>query len=92
VVNSLLRRRIAPPLLPGSIEILGDHLDLHTLHTNFLVSPSYIRLRQVLTKVLRGYPDAAAAVAHELHALEHEAAEEVRAQPKMVEFIEASPC
>jgi hypothetical protein len=49
-------------------------------HSSILISPDYLKLRQTLVDVLRGYPDAAIAVARALHKLESDAAADITAR------------
>jgi hypothetical protein len=70
--------------LVGDLAIQHQHI-----HASFLISPSYLKLRQALTSVLRKYPNVAAEVAQVLHGLEHEAADEIKHNPCL---IEASAC
>jgi hypothetical protein len=51
-------------------------------HTNLLVSPDYLRLRQVLVDTLRAFPLAARAVGAALHQLESDAARDITAASK----------
>ena len=56
-------------------KLLGQLIQRHeTTHTSILLSPDYIRLRQVLVETLRPYPEIAAKVAAALHAVESDAA------------------
>jgi hypothetical protein len=49
---------------------------------NLLVHPSYIEMRMALVDVLRGFPEAAKAVAVVLHSIESSAVEEIAEGPK----------
>jgi hypothetical protein len=52
-------------------KLLGQLIQRHeTTHTSILLSPDYIRLRQVLVETLRPYPEVAAKVATALHKIE----------------------
>jgi hypothetical protein len=62
-------------------------------HTNLMLSPDYLRLRQALITALRPFPEAARAVGLALHALEADAAKEIEAisaRPKPP-MIDAKP-
>jgi hypothetical protein len=72
-------------------KLLGQLVQRHEVsHTNLLVSPDYIRLRQVLVDALRPFPDAGRAVAAALHRLESQAAKDITnaAQPAEPEVID----
>jgi hypothetical protein len=60
-------------------KLLGD-LAVGSSHvTNILVSPAYVEARGAIVGALRGFPEAARAVAAALHGLESRAADEIRA-------------
>jgi hypothetical protein len=68
----------------GSLELTAKLLGQlvqhhHTTHTSILVSPDYLRLRQAIITALRPHPQAARDVSAALHALESEAATEIKA-------------
>jgi hypothetical protein len=59
-------------------KLLGQLVNRHeTTHTSILLSPDYIRLRQILVETLRPYPEIAAKVAAALHATEQDAAKTI---------------
>jgi len=59
-------------------KLLGQLVNRHeTTHTSILLSPDYIRLRQILVETLRPYPDIAAKVAAALHAIEIDGAKTI---------------
>src|SRR5262249_38663896 len=60
-------------------KLLGQLTVHHQVtHASVLVSPDYLKLRQVLTEALRPFPAAALAVGKALAALEAEAAERIK--------------
>jgi hypothetical protein len=62
-------------------KLLGQLVQHHQVtHASVLVSPDYLRLRQVLIDTLRPFPAAVLAVGKALAALETTAAEEIRAR------------
>jgi hypothetical protein len=85
IEHSICRSLELTARLVGELAIRHEHVAV-----NFLITPSYLRLRQALMSVLRKYPDAAAGVARELGALELEAAEEIK-QAKHPPLLEAAP-
>jgi hypothetical protein len=60
---------------------------------SYLITPDYLRVRQILIEELRPHPEIASRVARRIAALENEAAAEIIAQqqPKPPFLIEASP-
>src|SRR5262249_4993630 len=61
-------------------KLLGQFVHVHDVrHTSVLLTPDYIRLRQVLVAALKPFPAAAVAVGAALARLEQDAAEEVKA-------------
>jgi hypothetical protein len=59
-------------------KLLGQLVQRHeTTHTSILLSPDYIRLRQILVETLRPYPEIAAKVAAALRAIESDAAKTI---------------
>jgi hypothetical protein len=59
-------------------KLLGQLVARHEVsHTSILLSPDYIRLRQILVETLRPYPEIAAKVAAALHAVESDAAKTI---------------
>lgn len=60
-------------------KLLGDLSAGATTINNVLVMPAYVELRVSLVNALRPFPEAARAVAQTLHAIEHKAADVVRA-------------
>jgi hypothetical protein len=62
-------------------KLLGDLNVGHKVTNNILISPAYVELRHALVGALRGFPEAARAVAAVLHRLESKAAEAVRDHP-----------
>ena len=77
-------------------KLLGQLVQRHDVrHTSILVSPDYLRLRQVLTTALRPCPDAARAVAAELYRLESDAAKDITAAagkaPVVIDHVPAIP-
>jgi len=59
-------------------KLLGQLVQHHQVtHASVLVSPDYLKLRQVLTEALRPFPPAALAVGKALHQLEAEAARDI---------------
>lgn len=52
----------------------------HVTHTNLLISPDYLRLRQTLVDALRPFPEAARAVSAALALMESEAATDITAK------------
>jgi hypothetical protein len=71
-----------------NLEIVGKLLQRfvlrHEHRHQVLVDPTYLRLRQQLVTTLRRFPDAASAVARDLHAIESEAAAEIASAGKPV--------
>lgn len=63
-------------------ELIGDLRLGSTTVNNVLVMPAYVELRVELVNALRGFPDAAAAVARVLHQIEGKAAAVVAAEPR----------
>jgi hypothetical protein len=62
-------------------KLLGQLVQHHQVtHASVLVSPDYLKLRQVLSEALRPFPVAALAVGKALHALEAEAAKNITAR------------
>jgi hypothetical protein len=84
VENVILRTLEFGARLVGQLAVRHE-----VAHTHFLLSPSYLQVRQTLMQVLRKHPAVAAEVARELGKLELEAADELKAQPRL---IEASAC
>lgn len=73
-------------------KLLGELVSVHEhRHASVLVSPDYIRLRQVLSQTLRAFPDAAAAVSAALAGIEQDAAADITRAGKPV-MLEAVPC
>jgi hypothetical protein len=79
-------------------KLLGQLVQVHDVrHTNLLVSPDYMKLRQVLMERLRPFPDAARAVAEGLHRLESAAATDItaaaakRQAPVLIEHEPTAP-
>jgi hypothetical protein len=71
--------------------LLGQLVSRHEITTkSYLVTPDYLRLRQVLVQTLRRFPEAARAVAAELATLEDEAVASITAKASPV-LIEAQP-
>jgi hypothetical protein len=71
--------------ITANLELVARLLDQLTVHhtvehRSVLVSPDYLRLRQVLVEALRPFPVAMAAVSAALHRLENEAAADIRAK------------
>src|SRR5262249_21516808 len=59
-------------------KLVGEVVQHHQVtHASVLVSPDYLKLRQVLTEALRPFPPAALAVGKALHQLEAEAARDI---------------
>jgi hypothetical protein len=62
-------------------QLLGQLVQHHDLrHTSILISPDYLRLREVLVRALRPFPAAAQAVGAALCAMEAEAAKDITAK------------
>jgi hypothetical protein len=77
-------------------KLLGTLVQRHDVrHTNLLISPDYLRLRQALVQALRPFPDAARAVGAALYALESDAAKEITAAakpaPVLIEHVPLPP-
>ncbi|MGE0523502.1 MAG: hypothetical protein AB7O60_10775 [Variibacter sp.] len=73
-------------------KLLGQLVQIHDVrHTNLLVSPDYINLRQTLIAALKPFPEAARAVGAALHALESEAAKDITSTPAVPLLIEHEP-
>jgi hypothetical protein len=69
-------------------KLLGQLVQHHEVtHTSVLLSPDYIKLRQVLVETLRPYPEVAAKVSAALHAIESDGAKTI-AQSKRPLIIE----
>ncbi len=67
----------------GAEPLLGQLT--HTIdvrHTNLMLSPDYLALRQVIFTTLRAFPEAARAVAAELHRMESDTAKTIEAASK----------
>src|SRR5262249_31024454 len=58
-------------------QLLGQLTQVHEVRHSVLVSPDYLRLRQVLIETLGPYPDAALAVGQALHQLEAQATKDI---------------
>jgi hypothetical protein len=79
-------------------KLLGQLVQRHDVrHSSVLLSPDYLRLRQVLTTTLRAFPAAAAAVSAALFAMESDAAKDITdaagkpAPPPVIEHQAAPP-
>jgi hypothetical protein len=59
-------------------KLLGDLGVGHTNVTNVLILPAYVELRVALVNALRGFPEAARAVAVTLHQIESKAAADIK--------------
>jgi hypothetical protein len=80
-------------------KLLGQLVSVHDhRHTSLLLTPDYLRLREVLVTTLRAFPEAGRAVAAALHAIESEAAADITSRaarpkpaPVAVQVIEHVP-
>ena len=63
-------------------KLLGDLSSGHSSVTNILIAPQYIELRVGLMNALRAFPEAAQAAASVVHAIEHKAAEAIKADTR----------
>jgi hypothetical protein len=62
-------------------KLLGQLVSVHDhRHSSLLLSPDYLRLREVLVTTLRAFPEAGRAVAAALHQLESAAALDIQAR------------
>jgi hypothetical protein len=61
-------------------KLLGQLVTRHDIrHSSILLTPDYLKLRQVLVQALKPYPDAARAVGAALHTIEADAARDITA-------------
>lgn len=79
-------------------KLLGTIVQRHDVrHTNLLVSPDYLRLRETLVQALKEYPAAAQAAGRALYALESQAATDITTAagkgraPALIEHEAAPP-
>jgi hypothetical protein len=73
-------------------KLLGQLVTHHDVrHTNLLISPDYLKLRQVLLEALRPFPDAARAVGAALHRLESDVAHDITPKAAAARVIEHEP-
>jgi hypothetical protein len=84
-------------VIASNLEICGKLLSKFVLrhehhHAHLLIHPDYLRLRQALLAALRPYPDACAAAAAALHALETDGAKDItQAERPLLEHQSTAP-